>query len=151
MDARRAAAAVLRGLAFRQGVGDRGPAGVEPAGQAAISPSFCLAKASQPFSSLVAVALLVQVDGAVQERAGGPDQEPLGAEPRGRLLQQGEGPLQVGPPDVAAVDHAQRQHALRRDQLEGLVQLLRRADQVEVDGRHRQPHRGARLSRSPPK
>ena len=141
MDARRAAAASARlRLSAKASAMAARPA-FSPRVRAAISPSFCRAKASQPFSSPSTPSSWSRSMGQCRSEQEGPTRSRSGPSRCGGLFQQGEGPLQVGPPDVAAVDHAQRQHALRRDQLQGRVQLLRRADQVEVDGGHRQPQR----------
>ncbi|OIQ66541.1 hypothetical protein GALL_518870 [mine drainage metagenome] len=46
--------------------------------------------------------------------------------------------MQVGAPDIAAVDHPGRQHPVRRQCVAPGGELLRRADQVEVDAIDRQ-------------
>ncbi len=77
----------------------------------------------------------------MQERAGGGHHDPVGTEPGRRPFQQPQRPLQIAPPHVAAVDHAQREHHVLRHEIQSPVQLLRRPNQVEMHRRHGQPQR----------
>ena len=111
----------------------------------ATSWSFCLAKAIQPFSSASSDGSLSRSIGQCSSEQDGRDHDPLGAEPGRRLFQQPQRPLQVGPPHVAAVDHAQREHHSLRRQVQGAVELLGGADQIEMHRRHRQLQRGRQV------
>ncbi len=82
---------------------------------------------------------VVEIQRAVQQRTGRGDHDPLGAKLRRRSVQQIKRSLQIAAPDVAAVDHAQRERQARRRLLQRPVQLLGHPHQVEMHGGHRQP------------
>ncbi len=74
----------------------------------------------------------------MQQRAGGADPDPFAAEGVDGPPQHGSGHVEIGAPDVATVDEAQRQDAVFGQVRQCRIKLLGRAHQVEVDGRHRQ-------------
>ncbi|MCY1525667.1 hypothetical protein D9M68_606520 [compost metagenome] len=80
----------------------------------------------------------------MQQRAGAGDPQ-VGAEALLRLLQLRQGALQVAAPDVAAVDHTQRQHLVSRQAVEQQRQLFRRPHQIDVQAIHRQADGQAKI------
>ena len=73
----------------------------------------------------------------VQQRARGRDPQAI-AQARLQRLQPRQDAAQVAAPDVAPIDHAHRQHRLRRQRGQPRVELLRRPHQVDVEALHRQ-------------
>ncbi len=73
----------------------------------------------------------------MQQRAGRRDPQPV-AEPGCDRLDPVEHRIEVGPPDVAAVDHAQRQHLVRRQQIEHRHDIAPPVDRIDVQPGHRQ-------------
>src|SRR5690606_28856628 len=73
----------------------------------------------------------------VQQGARRRQPQPL-AETRRQRLQPVEQGAEIGPPDVAAVDHAQRQHLVAGKPVQHRFQLFRRAHDIDVQAVHRQ-------------
>ena len=137
--------------AGRQVVGHGRPALVIARARAAISPSFCLAKASQPFNSASSASPVRDRSGSASSEQEGPTSIRSGPIRSAACSTSRQRAVQIGPPDVAAVDHAQRKHHARGGSSQGAIQLFRGADQVEMHCRHRQLQGCRRLSRRSPK
>ena len=84
----------------------------------------------------------------MQQRAGGGDLHPLLAEFRDHGFERSEDPAQIRAPDVAAVDDAERQHAVFW-KIGEAVDLFRRAHQVEMQAGDGQRQRGVAIAAQP--
>ena len=97
---------------------------------------FCERK---PASDLrVEVVLEIDTQRYVNERARWGDEQAVGADSISRVFEAFERGVEIGAPDVASVDDAQRECERRRGVGEGGVELAGLADQVEVESGDRQ-------------
>ena len=119
-----------------------------PSPSAASSSIFCTENASQLFtsgSSSVSRARSIgtcssEQDGAICTRSL-PSLATTGSS-------RSSSAAQIGAPDIAAVDHAERQHAILR-QLGEIVELLGRAHEIEMQARDRKRQRGVEVVAEP--
>ena len=94
-----------------------------------------LAGEGEPITDLLVELLLAgESVGSVEERAGGGDNDTLLADLLDGLLDDLNGLLEVGLPNVAAVNDTGREDLLLAKVLDNLAELLRVADQVDVKG-----------------
>ncbi|KJU78246.1 hypothetical protein N619_19345 [Ectopseudomonas oleovorans] len=99
--------------------------------------AFLHGKGQPAFQLGIELVFTSQVHRAVQQRAGRRHPQPL-AQAFVSVMQQLEYLLQIAAPDVAPVDHAQRQHFISRQPIENGRVLLRRTHQVDMQTVHRQ-------------
>ena len=71
----------------------------------------------------------------MKQRTGRRDLNLAGASPGDNRLEPVEQCGQIGPPDIAAVDDAERQHQSLRRLLQNVVDLLRRTNEIDVQVR----------------
>ena len=91
-----------------------------------------------------------QIDRDMQQRAGGGDLYTILAELCDHGFEPVEDPAQVCAPDVAAIDDSERQYAVSR-KIGEAVDLIRRADQIEMQAGDGSASAVSRLPPSPPK
>ena len=89
-----------------------------------------------------------KIDRNMQQRAGGRDLHAILAELRDDGLEPIENAAQIRAPDVSAVDDAERQHAVLRKAFE-VVDLVRRAHQIEMQAGDGQRQRGVAIAAQP--
>ena len=101
-----------------------------------------LRRKGQPRLELgIEVGFGIEVDGAVQQRARRCDFQPVRADAVPGGADQGQLPVEIGAPDVAAVDHPDREQLVGRQRLQHRRQLLGSADEVDMKAGHMQPGR----------
>ena len=137
MDARRIAASLHGTLAGKQCTLDSLPPLRQPALQGADLGQFLPGKRQPAQQIPIQITLLRQINRHMLQRTTAADPQAI-AKPGPGLLQHGQRGIQIGGPDIAAIDHAQREYlALRPIRQEGR-QLLRRTLQIEMYAGHRQ-------------
>ncbi len=93
----------------------------------------------QPAAQFVIELLfVVQIDRRMQQRTRWRQPQRIAAHVTVGVARQHQRVVQMGAPDVAAVDQAGGQHATGRQRLDHRIELLRRADQVHVQAIDRQ-------------
>lgn len=130
MDLGRGPSRLCRGRAGGEFGGDHGAAAIQGAGQDDKLFDF-LDREGEPLPDVaVDVALQGQVDRRVEQGAGWREDDfPVGGE---QGLQLGQQALEVGAPDIAAVDDAEREDEPGRRVGQHAVKLVAAADQVDV-------------------
>jgi hypothetical protein len=132
MDLRRGPAGLRGRSAGRQGGRDAGAAGVQGLGQHGQFLDL-LDGEGQPLAYLgVDRRLQIEVDRRVQQRARRRQDHPVAAARRDHRLQPVEQGLQIRAPDIAAVDHPQRQHQALTTGGQNGLKVFRRAGQVDM-------------------
>ena len=93
----------------------------------------------QPAAQFVIELLfVVQIDRAMQQRTRWRQPQRIAADMTVRIARQHQGVVQMGAPDVAAVDQTGRQHATGRQRLDHRIELFWRTDQIHMQAIDRQ-------------